>query len=187
MTPQPDGLVLQVTLRETLEPFDGLVITPIDREGPAVAIYDEGDRLGPLSRFPETLIVVRYPTGEVLEHVVRPSPQLRSEIRAARRSKVEFDFDGDGLVDRWECDLDGWAYVRSGADGSTLWSQHDSLEYEDKDRLTPLGDLDGDGCSELAVLHPRDDRSSYDFEPLDRLFGAKSWLSVVSGARVGGR
>jgi hypothetical protein len=83
--------------------------------------------------------------------------------------------------------LDGWVRVRSGVDGRELWSSHDPLEYESKDRLTPLGDLDGDGFAELAVLHPRRDRSRYDWELLDLAFGAKSRLSIVFGSRVARR
>jgi hypothetical protein len=34
------------------------------------------------------------------------------------------------------------------------------------------------------VLHPRMDRSAYDFELGDALFGARSWISIVSGSRL---
>jgi hypothetical protein len=33
-------------------------------------------------------------------------------------------------------------------------------------------------------VHPREDRSTYAFELWDRLFGAKSWISIASGSRV---
>jgi len=185
LTPQPDGLVMQLELREWLGIFDKIVVMPIERNGPAILIYDEG-LPSSRARFPETITVVRYPTGEVLEHVVAPHPSRVAQCRTPS-SWDTFDFDGDGTPDRGEADDDGWVHVRSDADGSKLWSQHDDLEYETNDRLIPLGELDGDGCSELAVLHPRDDRSNYDWEPLDALFGAKSWLSIVSGARACGR
>jgi len=65
-----------------------------------------------------------------------------------------------------------------------LFEDTDPLEYECDARAFALGDLDGDGFSELALVHPPEDRSTYDVELWDRLFGAKSWISVVSGARV---
>ena len=79
---------------------------------------------------------------------------------------------------------DGVVQVRSGRDGRVLFEDADPLEYESEDRAVPLDDLDGDGCSELALLHPRMDRSDYDWEPFDLVFGAKSWITVVSGARA---
>jgi hypothetical protein len=74
--------------------------------------------------------------------------------------------------------------VSSGAEGRGIWSSREPLEYETSKRLTPLGGLDGDDRSELAVLHPRMDRSAYDLDPLDALFGVHSWLSIASGARA---
>jgi hypothetical protein len=65
-----------------------------------------------------------------------------------------------------------------------LLEDSDPLEYESDDRVRVLGDLDGDGFAEIALVHPRMDRSRYDFELWDALFGAKSWVTVVSGSRI---
>ena len=65
-----------------------------------------------------------------------------------------------------------------------LFEDQDPLEYQCDDRAFVLGDLDGDGFSEVALVHPRSDRSTYDLELWDLLFGAKSWISVVSGSRI---
>ena len=97
------------------------------------------------------------------------------------------DFDGDGTADILETGSGleyGSIRIRSGADGRVLFEDVDDLEYESTDRAVPLGDLDGDGRSELALIHPRMDRSNYDLELWDLLFGAKSWVTIVSGARL---
>ncbi|MEQ1735607.1 MAG: hypothetical protein ABL886_04295, partial [Rhodoglobus sp.] len=65
--------------------------------------------------------------------------------------------------------------------GSVLFEDADPIEYEPQRRAFPLGDVDGDGCAELALVHPRGDRSGYDLELWDRLLGAKSWVTIVSG------
>lgn len=107
----------------------------------------------------------------------------RVESECTSAASTGADFDGDGIDDRtvFEKVDHGRAIVESGRDGSVLLESIEPLEYESNDRLTLLGDLDGDGFSELAVAHPRDDRSKYDWELFDAVFGAKSWLSVVSG------
>ena len=114
---------------------------------------------------------------------------------------MNFDFDGDGMADQVMAGrrfnpgarpdpatgrfLDhGTVQVRSGRDGRVLFENRDPLEYESDARAFPLGDLDGDGCAELALVHPRMDRSRYDLELVDRLFGAKSWVTIVSGAQA---
>lgn len=157
-----------------------LIVFAIDRAGPAIAALEPGD----LER-PPVLVVHRFPTGELLERREHFTAADVARVEAARTPSGEhFDFDGDGVADRIDCALrvgNGLAEVRSGADDRVLFVSDEPLEYESSDRLTFLGDLDGDGGSELAVWHPRRDRSKYDFEPLDRWFGAKSWLSVVSG------
>jgi hypothetical protein len=188
LTPKPEGLVVQFELREDQALFSRFVFLAVDRNGPAVAILENCESPHPLSpKVRPTITFVRYPSGEVLEQWVEPSEALRQELLNSRPASTGFDFDCDGVEDATEWNIDGWVRVRSGVDGRELWSNHDLLEYESKDRLTPLGDLDGDGFAEIAVLHPRQDRSTYDWQLFDRAFGAKSWLSIVSGSRVSRR
>ena len=183
-TPNPRGLVLQLELRESASPLERWEFLPIERDGPAIAIVDHG-----ASEFPKSLIVVRHPSGEILQLVEPATDADFDAARAARwtKSASAFDFDGDGIGDQVGTGGDaryGSGLVLSGVDDRELWSDEDPLEYESNDRLTPLGDLDGDGCAELAVWHPRFDRSDYDTELVDAIVGAKSWLSIVSGARA---
>jgi hypothetical protein len=70
--------------------------------------------------------------------------------------------------------------VNSGATGAELFVHVDPREYEYEVGAFPLGDLDGDGCAEIALSHPRFDRSDYDW-PEDCLWEARSWITVVSG------
>ncbi|MBI5433492.1 MAG: hypothetical protein HZA52_11745 [Planctomycetes bacterium] len=181
-TPEPRGLVLQLELRESASPLERWEFLPIERDGPAVAILDHG-----ASAFPKTLTVARHPSGELPQRI-EPATDADFELaRAARRTKSSIAFDFDGIGDEFVTGGDaryGRGLVLSGVDGRELWSDEDPLEYESNERLTPLGDLDGDGCSELAVWHPRYDRSDYDTELVDAIFGAKRWLSIVSGARA---
>ena len=180
-TPAPKGLVLQVVLPEVDSPFHRIEVLAVERDGPAIAIVDGVGRATP-----PRVAVVRYPGGEVLERLDEADARQLEDLRAARWAggTQPFDLDGDGTADETSHDADGWVQVRSGADGRVLWLSHDPLEYESNARLTPLADLDGDGCSELAVLHPRMDRSDYDIHPIEAILGVHSWLSVVSGARA---
>ena len=189
LAPRPTGAVLRVELPEEQFFFGGpfFRVAALDRDGPAIAVL-WGGRYVSASAAPEpyTLLVVRYPSGEVLERTVGPSRKQLDEFAAGSSTTAarRFDFDGDGVEDRAKCGNRGRAWVESGATGVIFWAQREELEYENWERLTPLGDLDGDGCSELAVIHPRQDRSKYDFELFDAVFGATSWLTVVSGARA---
>ena len=71
--------------------------------------------------------------------------------------------------------------LTSGPDGKPTLSW---LEPTDDGVVLRYATLDGDGFSELALLHPRMDRD-YDFENVwDVLFGAKSWVTVISGSRL---
>ncbi len=183
-TPNPRGLVLQFELAEADSLWDTAEVLSLERDGRVLAIVDHGTQA-----VPTTLLVVRYPSGEILERVAKLDPARLASLRAEHLSHWPpyFDFDGDGCEDAAHDGGElgyGRVAVSSGADRRELWSDEDPLEYESNDRLTPLGDLDGDGCAELAVWHPRFDRSDYDTELVDAIFGAKSWLSIVSGARA---
>lgn len=177
--PHVDGALFRATLPEAAGLFSPFEVFPIGRKGQAIAVV----RPGNLLREAE-LVVLRFPSGEVLERVDSCSSEhlasVRSEAVEIRDSK---DFDGDGIADRTvTSDVGhGRALVVSGADEAVLFESVDDLEYESNERLTLLGDLDGDGYSELAVTHPRSDRSDYDFEPIDGVIGARSWVHIVSG------
>jgi hypothetical protein len=182
VAPHPKGLVFQHELLATRAGIFGypFEVFAIDRGGPAVAILEHEPEGG------EAMIrVLRYPTGELLHVAANPDASEMGALRSQRlgRDDDAFDFDGDGIGDLLQTPPGGdhSVGVISGRDRSVLFFQVDPLEYEPNERATPLGDLDGDGCSELAVLHPRADRSTYDIELGDRFFGAKSWLSIVSG------
>ncbi|MCK6445606.1 MAG: VCBS repeat-containing protein [Planctomycetes bacterium] len=182
--PTVAGTLFRVELPEAGSFFtDRLNVFAIDRDGPAIAAIEPGD----LQR-PRVLVVHRFPSGELLERrdpcTAADVARVEAERRSTPPSHQRFDLDGDGsldllVVDRGLCE--GHAEIRSGADDRVLFVSDDPLEYESTDRVTFLGDLDGDGCSELAVWHPRSDRSRYDFELMDMVFGVKSWLSIVSG------
>ncbi len=186
--PWPTGAVLRAELPEERFRFVGpdFRIAALERSGPAIAIHwDAGQPGTSFAHVRETLLIVSYPSGELLECIESPTREQLEEFRTVRAAAARslFDFDGDGTPDAAKCDGDR-AWVESGAGGALLWQQTDQLEYENNERLTPLRDLDGDGCCELAVLHPRQDRSDYDWEPFDLVFGVRSWLTVVSGAKA---
>lgn len=185
IAPWPKGAVLRVELPEDLFLGPSFKVAALERDGPAIAVHrSAGHPKTSYAHVRETLLVVRYPSGELLERIESPTAEQLAEFNAARAAApTAFDFDGDGASDITRCD-DGRAWVERGSGGSPLWQHSDDLSYELKERLTPLRDLDGDGCSELAVLHPRHDRSVYDFEPFDALLGSVSWLTVVSGAKA---
>jgi hypothetical protein len=177
--PSPSGLVLRLVTREVVSPFDGFVVFATERNGPAIVVLTP--RTG---EFPATRHIYSYPDGKLLE-------EARLDPTPVAQSSGIFDFDGDGVADRidngsGESGAPDYGVVRvySGRDGHVLFVDRDDLEYEGNERAFPLPDLDGDGCSELALLYPRMDRSSYDLEVGDMLFGAKSWVSIVSGARA---
>lgn len=188
LAPWPRGAVLRIDL-----PEDHSFLSPdfrvalLDEERRKLAVLCRGGQPGTsIAHVPTVIVIVEYPSGACLDRLVRPDASALASFEAARVATAErrFDFDGDGTTDLARCAGDGRAWVESGASGAVLWEQTDELEYEHHERLVPLGDLDGDGCSELAVLHPRSDRSDYDWEFFDLAFGATSWLTVVSGARA---
>jgi hypothetical protein len=135
------------------------------------------------------LSIYRYPSGEHLKELsgVEAEHAMMERSLVKPESPLACDLDGDGIADLVETGTTaeyGVSRVRSGADGRVLFENVDDLEYESSDRAVCLGDLDGDGRSEIALIHPRMDRSRYDFELWDLLFGAKSWITVVSGGRL---
>jgi len=182
--PWPRGTLLRLEARATRHPMDRILVTAVERDGPAILVEAGEHRtdgavtaIDPIAR---TLSYHRFPTGELIG-VERERVTGRPIVSAAG---ALFDFDGDGSDDRIEIGVRseyGVVRVRSGADDRVLFEHRDPLEYECPDRAFELPDLDGDGCAELALVHPRADRSRYDLELWDRFLGAKSWITIVSG------
>ena len=103
-------------------------------------------RIGPASDKGDEMVLVDRHLGEVLRF------QTASPLNDA--SAVAFDFDGDGHKD--DIVEDGTVVeVLSGSDGKVLFRDNDtySSAYH---RATALPDIDGDGCSELALVYPRE-------------------------------
>ncbi len=177
-------MVFRTEAREAQHPIDCFGVYAIDRDGPAVAIFCSAT-----NDTPATLAVYRYPDGARIE-TLTGADALRSQAELAStsdRATQRFDFDADGSFDTIEIGEGvefGTVRVRSGSDQHVIFEDDDPLEYECRARAIPLSDLDGDGYSELALLHPRTDRSRYDIEPIDWLLGAKSWITIVSGSRI---
>lgn len=181
--PSPRGMVFRAEAREVESPFDRFGVRAIGGASPAIAIFTPGMR-----DLPARFEIRSYPEGECSTEIVGPDAERAWKELSASQGVGEiapFDFDGDGAADRLTVgEGDGVVSVRSGRDGRLLFEDEDDLEYEGKDRAITLGDVDGDGCSDLALLHPRMDRSRYDLELCDRFLGAKSWVTIVSGARA---
>lgn len=192
--PHPLGMVFRVEERAVESPFDKVVVFAVDRDGPAIAVFtsdgtidssdsSEGQRL--IRAHKAMCRIYRYPGGELLERVTDAAARTLLETKLpSERDQCVGDFDGDGTIDGITFDRDGFVSIRSGTQGRVLFEDRDELEYENPNRAFFLGDLDGDGTSEVALVHPRQDRSRYDFELWDALFGAKSWVSVVSWSRM---
>ena len=185
--PQPDGMVFRVEAREVAHPFDRIEVHPVDRGGPAIAVFEPA-----VTGHVASLSIYSYRDGRRIEalsgdEAIRAEATI--EAAASMRTNVPFDFDGDGVADTIEefADRSGWGStvrIVSGRDGRALFVDEDPVEYEGHDRMRMLGDLDGDGYAEIALVHPRMDRSRYDLELWDALFGAKSWVTVISGSHI---
>ncbi len=193
-TPHPPGMVMRVEERQVESPLDTISVFAVDRGGPAIAVFTSDGTVhtaGPggaqtLSlAHKATCRIYRYPDGVLLEQVTDAAARKLLETQLpSRRDQLVGDFDGDGTIDGLTFDRDGLVRIRSGSEGRVLFEDRDDLEYENEERAFFLGDLDGDGSSEVALTHPRMDRSRYDLELWDLLFGAKSWVSVVSWSRM---
>lgn len=182
--PNPRGMVMRLEARAVRHPMDRILVSAVERDGTAILVeagehYVDG-LVTAADPFGWVLSFHRYPTGELL--AAEREPVTGTPV--VRPAAVFFDFDGDGADDRVEVGAGrefGIVRVHSGSGGRVLFEDRDPLEYECADRAFELPDLDGDGCAELALVHPRQDRSRYDFELWDRLLGARSWITIVSG------
>lgn len=193
-TPSPEGLVFQVEAPEVTTPFERIEVFAVDRGGPAVAVFltpfasyrqrrNQPDELAESRE--ATCWIHRYPSGERIEELVGARARALVDSKPDLGAREQYaDFDGDGVVDELDPGLDRIVAVRSGVDRRVLFEDDDALDRENPDRARFLGDLDGDGCAELAIVHPREDRSSYDWVLSDALLGVKSWVTIVSGARI---
>lgn len=152
-TPRPDGMIARYVMPEHEHPLNGCVffMAPSDPSTLEVTIGRTKHRIA---------LPVTAPVGD-------PSP---------------FDFNGDGVEDRIELDMgirSGTVRVIDGDNGNELFRHRERSVPMLSAAAYALPDLDGDGASELAVYHPREDRSVYDFEMVDRLIDVTSWVTVV--------
>jgi hypothetical protein len=174
--PKPDGMVLRIELPEAEVPWINAAVRVSGEQPPRLIVtYRVYPRPGECDY---VCAEYAYPSGKRL---TEPVPAADID---ALQEHAEFDFDGDGVVDTLQCDWTAGVHtvrVTSGVTGRGLFVHTDPREYEYEKGAFPLGDLDGDGCAELALSHPRMDRSDYDLELYDAIFGARSWITVVSG------
>ncbi|MBK7875485.1 MAG: hypothetical protein IPJ77_07000 [Planctomycetes bacterium] len=192
--PTTSGAVCRIEAREVFDPWDRFEVFPRAGARPGFAVFARDLQVSDLDgrevrSIPASFTVHAYPSGRVLESFA--GADAEREVRAERERIVSdrpaLDLDGDGRQDVVEPGVDprrGLVRLLTAPGGRVLLEDDDDIEYETMDRVIALGDLDGDGKGECAVLHPRSDRSAYDFELGDLVFGAKSWISIVSGSRL---
>ena len=184
--PGPDGLVVLLTAPEVEIPFGSVRVQADPAGRPAFVVwYDDG------SGVPVEPVEYSYPRGTARRlSGFTPAATDRGPFSVPEVVlEPPLDLDGDGVVDRvlQEGGLNddvSIVRVRSGADGGLLFADRDVREYESPDRAYPLGDLDGDGYGELALVYPRNDRS-YDLHPSSLFVTTRSWVAIISGARLG--
>ena len=174
--PEPRGLVLRIELAEADVSWGNASIRRSPASPTRLVVTE---RVYPRpGEFDCVAYEIDYPSGARATKPVAAAQLDEPSVDAA------FDFDGDGTLDALHCDLSSYGHrvtVMSGATGAGLFVHDDPREYEYELGAFPLGDLDGDGCAELALAHPRMDRSDYDLEPYDALLGVQSWITIVSG------
>jgi hypothetical protein len=164
-------MVFRVEAREGGGIFDQFLVQVGSVDPPSIAVLIREDRGEGWVR-----TTYEYPSGKLLDS--------RHVASIDRAPAPRFDFDGDATDDSAQWWPGGRVRVVSGANGAVLFEDSDELEYEDPARIFALGDLDRDGFGELALVHPRNDRSDYDFVLWDGLLGVNSWVTVVSGKRA---
>lgn len=179
--PNPLGRVLSIRIGDDLcSPItDRIHVSLVQRAPAIVQVLDRDRTSSPIGRHTPRL-------GDPAQWIEFPSGQRVRVDSRATSPPLLFDFDADGVEDRVTSEIIAGGRVNrsevlSGSTGAVLYRYDDPQEYGQRSRAFPLGDLDGDGHAELALLHPRCDRSTYDTVPTDTLFGARSWLSVISG------
>jgi hypothetical protein len=191
-------MVFRAESREVVSPLDRFEVRAVEPSGRELAIFTPST-----GEFSARLERLSFPQGDRLPVLLGLEAERawkeRADSAGSDAVRARFDFDGDGTEDSvvtWTPYQPvpsqpgmktfgpdhGVVRVVSGRDHRVLFEDCDSLEYEGWDRAIPLGDVDADGCAELALLHPRMDRSKYDLELFDLCLGAKSWVTVVSGA-----
>lgn len=198
---------MQITTRPLHHALSGIEVFATDRDGPAIVVLDRSSGVhvevdGREREWPFRWTAYRFPTGEQLEDRCVPTVwPHEAEIEVAqipRRALGRFDFDGDGVEDLLlegkeptyagggpALGEDGEVRVVSGRDSSVLFAEPlGPGPWWFEKRATPLGDVDGDGCSEFALRPPR----AIDAGPwalvLERALGSQSAISIVSGSRI---
>lgn len=174
--PAPPGLRVSVPIWPSVHPFQVARVGSESSRPGTFLVWEESPAAGargrgPIARFRR----FEFPGGDPLE----PGPA----VQQAPEETALFDFDGDGVADEvhhLEKAYPKTVRVLSGADAAVLFEWQDPHASGFGPIGWGQGDWDGDGRSELAILSMRYDRSTYDWSIPDALFGARSWVSIVS-------